>query len=98
MRRAISLIPTSKTSARFASAFWRRFTTIPIRCSGNHMLNGAKLAIDEANAAGGYGGKPFRLVTHNDYDNWQISRLLRWSRQRIRNLGRSLERCRPDDL
>src|SRR5208283_3462903 len=25
------------------------------------------------NAARGYGGKPFRLVTHNDYDNWQNS-------------------------
>ena len=23
---------------------------------------------------GGYGGKPFRLVTHNDYDNWQMSK------------------------
>ena len=42
---------------------------------GHHMLNGAQLAIDEANAAGGYCGKPFRLVTHNDYDNWQNSRL-----------------------
>jgi branched-chain amino acid transport system substrate-binding protein len=41
---------------------------------GNHMLNGAQMAIDEANASGGYGGKPFRLVTHNDYDNWQNSR------------------------
>src|SRR5579863_6356763 len=40
---------------------------------GNHMLNGARLALDEANAAGGYGGKPFRLITHNDYDNWQNS-------------------------
>lgn len=40
---------------------------------GNRMLNGAKMAIDEANAAGGYCGKPFRLVTHNDYDNWQNS-------------------------
>ena len=29
------------------------------------------MAIEEANAGGGYGGKPFRLVTHNDYDNWQ---------------------------
>jgi branched-chain amino acid transport system substrate-binding protein len=45
----------------------------PDQVSGNHMLNGAQMAIDEANAAGGYGGKPFRLVTHNDYDNWQIS-------------------------
>jgi ABC-type branched-subunit amino acid transport system substrate-binding protein len=29
------------------------------------------MAIEEANAAGGYGGKPFHLITHNDYDNWQ---------------------------
>ena len=45
----------------------------PDQVLGNHMLNGAKMAIDEANASGGYGGKPFRLVNHNDYDNWQIS-------------------------
>jgi branched-chain amino acid transport system substrate-binding protein len=45
----------------------------PDQVWGNHMLNGAKMAIDEANASGGYGGKPFRLVNHNDYDNWQIS-------------------------
>jgi ABC-type branched-subunit amino acid transport system substrate-binding protein len=31
------------------------------------------MAIDEANAAGGYCGKPFRLVLHNDYNNWQNS-------------------------
>jgi len=36
------------------------------------MLNGATLAVDEANAAGGYCGKPFRLTVHNDYDNWQV--------------------------
>jgi len=45
----------------------------PDQGPGNRMLKGAKMAIDEANAAGGYGGKPFRLITHNDYDNWQIS-------------------------
>ena len=45
----------------------------PDQALGNRMLNGAKMAIDEANAAGGYCGKPFRLVTHNDYDNWQMS-------------------------
>jgi len=45
----------------------------PDQVVGNRMLNGAKMAIDEANASGGYGGKPFRLITHNDYDNWQIS-------------------------
>jgi len=45
----------------------------PDQVLGNRMLNGAKMAIDEANAAGGYDGKPFRVVTHNDYDNWQNS-------------------------
>src|SRR5579863_8129006 len=45
----------------------------PDQAPGNRMLNGAQMAIDEANAAGGYGGKPFRLITHNDYDNWQIT-------------------------
>ncbi|SPF39642.1 Extracellular ligand-binding receptor [Candidatus Sulfotelmatobacter kueseliae] len=43
----------------------------PDQVLGNRMLNGATMAIDEANAAGGYGGKPFRLITHNDYNNWQ---------------------------
>ncbi len=45
----------------------------PEQVLGNRMLNGAQMAIDEANAAGGYGGKPFHLITHNDYDNWQTS-------------------------
>jgi ABC-type branched-subunit amino acid transport system substrate-binding protein len=38
---------------------------------GLRMLHGAQLAIEEANAHGGYGGRPFRLMPHNDYDNWQ---------------------------
>jgi branched-chain amino acid transport system substrate-binding protein len=46
----------------------------PDQVLGNRMLNGARMAIDEANAAGGYCGKPFSLITHNDYDNWQNSR------------------------
>jgi branched-chain amino acid transport system substrate-binding protein len=46
----------------------------PDQVLGNRMLQGAQMAMDEANAAGGYGGKPFRLVTHNDYDNWQMSK------------------------
>jgi branched-chain amino acid transport system substrate-binding protein len=45
----------------------------PEQMFGNRMLNGAQMAIDEANAAGGYCGKPFRLVLHNDYNNWQNS-------------------------
>ena len=38
---------------------------------GLRMLHGAQLAVEEANARGGYGGKPFKLMLHNDYDNWQ---------------------------
>ncbi len=38
---------------------------------GTHMLQGVQLAIEEANARGGYGGKPFRLMLHADYNNWQ---------------------------
>lgn len=38
---------------------------------GLRMLHGAQLAMEEANARGGYGGIPFRLMLHNDYDNWQ---------------------------
>jgi branched-chain amino acid transport system substrate-binding protein len=45
----------------------------PDQALGNHMLNGVQMAIDEANAAGGYCGKPFRLITHNDYNNWQTN-------------------------
>ena len=45
----------------------------PDQVLGNRMFHGASMAIEEANAAGGYGGKPFRLITHNDYDNWQNS-------------------------
>jgi branched-chain amino acid transport system substrate-binding protein len=43
----------------------------PEQVFGQRMLNGAQLAVDEANARGGYCGKPFKLLPHNDYDNWQ---------------------------
>ena len=45
----------------------------PEQILGNRMLNGAQMAVDEANAGGGYCGKPFRIITHNDYDNWQTN-------------------------
>lgn len=45
----------------------------PDQVLGKRMLKGAQMAIDEANAGGGYGGKPFKLIAHNDYDNWQNS-------------------------
>jgi len=40
---------------------------------GRMMLNGATLAIDEVNAAGGYGGKLFKLMVHNDSAIWGAS-------------------------
>ena len=40
---------------------------------GLAMLHGAQLAIDEANARGGYCGKPFRLKVHNDAATWGAS-------------------------
>ena len=40
---------------------------------GLAMLHGAQLAIDEANARGGYCGKPFRLKVHNDAATWGSS-------------------------
>jgi len=39
---------------------------------GLRMLHGAQMAIDDANGRGGYGGKPFRLMVHDDYSNWQF--------------------------
>jgi ABC-type branched-subunit amino acid transport system substrate-binding protein len=43
----------------------------PDQVSGLRMLHGAQFAVEEANARGGYGGIPFHLMLHNDYDNWQ---------------------------
>ncbi len=37
---------------------------------GTQMLQGAELAIDEANARGGYKGLPFKLMVHNDVGLW----------------------------
>ncbi|MFC1573045.1 ABC transporter substrate-binding protein [Candidatus Eisenbacteria bacterium] len=40
---------------------------------GQPMLQAARLAIDEANAGGGYKGKPFKLVVRNDTGLWGAS-------------------------
>jgi branched-chain amino acid transport system substrate-binding protein len=40
---------------------------------GIAMLHGAQLAIDEANADGGYHGKPFALCIHDDLALWGAS-------------------------
>lgn len=45
----------------------------PDQAMGNRMLNGATLAVEEANARGGYCGKPFRLMLHNDSAVWGAS-------------------------
>lgn len=45
----------------------------PDAALGKKMLNGAQMAVDEANAAGGYGGKPFKLMLHNDSATWGAS-------------------------
>lgn len=37
---------------------------------GEQMLNGATLAIEQANHAGGYKGLPFKLMVHNDVGLW----------------------------
>jgi len=66
--------PDLKTLNEIHIGFLAPLYDHPDAVLGNRMLNGANMAIDEANAGGGYGGKPFRLVTHNDYDNWQMSK------------------------
>ncbi len=45
----------------------------PDQALGRMMLTGASMAIAEANAAGGYGGKPFKLMVHNDGALWGAS-------------------------
>ena len=37
---------------------------------GKQMLNGAILAVEEANNSGGYNGIPFKLMPHNDVGLW----------------------------
>jgi branched-chain amino acid transport system substrate-binding protein len=66
--------PDPKSLSEIRIGFLAPLYDHPDQVLGNRMLNGATLAIDEANAGGGYGGKPFRLVKHNDYDNWQMSK------------------------
>ena len=40
---------------------------------GIAMLHGAEMAVDDANANGGYRGKPFALKVHNDLPLWGAS-------------------------
>ncbi len=64
-------VPEPKDITEVRIGFFGPIEPNPDAVFGTRMLHGAQLAVDEANAGGGYGGKPFRLMLHNDYDNWQ---------------------------
>jgi len=62
--------PDAKDLSEVRIGFIGPIYSHPDQVLGNRMLNGATLAIEEANAAGGYGGKPFKLTLHNDSAIW----------------------------
>jgi ABC-type branched-subunit amino acid transport system substrate-binding protein len=64
-------LPEPKDLTEVRIGFFGPIEHNPEQVFGSRMLHGAQLAVEEWNARGGYGGKPFRLVLHNDYDNWQ---------------------------
>jgi branched-chain amino acid transport system substrate-binding protein len=64
-------LPEPKKITEVRIGFFGPIEHNPDAVFGQRMLHGAQMAVDEANARGGYGGKPFRLMLHNDYDNWQ---------------------------
>jgi ABC-type branched-subunit amino acid transport system substrate-binding protein len=64
-------IPEPKDVTEVRIGFFAPIESSPDAGDGLRMLHGAQLAVDEANAHGGYGGKPFKLMIHNDYNNWQ---------------------------
>jgi branched-chain amino acid transport system substrate-binding protein len=66
-------IPEPKNLKEVRIGFFGPIEHNPDSLFGLRMLHGAQLAVEEANARGGYGGKPFRLMLHNDYDNWQAN-------------------------
>jgi branched-chain amino acid transport system substrate-binding protein len=66
-------LPEPKNLAEVHIGFFGPIEHNPDQKFGLRMLHGAQLAVEEANARGGYGGKPFRLMLHNDYDNWQAN-------------------------
>ena len=64
-------IPDPKNLSEVRIGFFGPIEHSPEKDFGLRMLHGAQLAVEEANARGGYGGIPFELMLHNDYDNWQ---------------------------
>ena len=66
-------IPMPKDVTEVRIGFIGPLENHPDAALGKRMLNGAQMAVDEANAAGGYGGKPFKLMLHNDSAIWGAS-------------------------
>ena len=64
-------IPEPKNLTEVRIGFFGPIEHTPEQAFGLRMLHGAQFAVEEANARGGYGGTPFKLMLHNDYDNWQ---------------------------
>ncbi len=64
-------IPEPKNLTEVRIGFFGPIEHSPELTFGLRMLHGAQLAVEQANARGGYGGIPFKLMLHNDYDNWQ---------------------------
>ena len=64
-------VPEPKHLTEVRIGFFGPIEHSPDQVFGLRMLHGAQLAVEEANARGGYGGTPFKLMLHNDYDNWQ---------------------------
>ena len=64
-------LPEPKNLSEVRIGFFGPVAPNPESVFGLRMLHGAQLAVEEWNARGGYGGKPFKLMLHNDYDNWQ---------------------------
>jgi ABC-type branched-subunit amino acid transport system substrate-binding protein len=64
-------LPDPKNLTEVRIGFFGPIEHTPDQAFGQRMLHGAQLAIEEANAHEGYGGIPYKLMLHNDYDNWQ---------------------------
>jgi ABC-type branched-subunit amino acid transport system substrate-binding protein len=55
------------------SVRWDGFYASHLADIGIKMLQGARLAVDHANAAGGFDGKPYKLIVKNDNGAWRSS-------------------------
>ncbi len=65
--------PDPKQVTEIRIGFIGPISNHPDEVFGRRMLNGARLAVDEANARGGYCGTPFKLMLHNDSAIWGAS-------------------------